>query len=102
VTNRDCALLAFKLLGLWLIASAAIGVASCPTSGIRVLRKCAAGPHSLCFCRLSSPSVWGRLSGSVQTGSRIASSRVRLPVPEGPSVETCCSVSLFRWLACSS
>lgn len=30
MTNRDVALLAFKLLGLWLIASAAIGVAGLP------------------------------------------------------------------------
>ena len=27
MTNRDVALLAFKLLGLWLVANAAIGVA---------------------------------------------------------------------------
>jgi hypothetical protein len=30
VTNRDVALLAFKLLGLWLIANAAIGIAGLP------------------------------------------------------------------------
>jgi hypothetical protein len=30
VTNRGLALLAFKLLGLWLIANAAIGVAAIP------------------------------------------------------------------------
>ena len=30
MTNRDVALLAFKLLGLWLVASAAIGIAGLP------------------------------------------------------------------------
>ena len=31
MTNRDCALLAFKMVGLWFMAGAAIGVSSIPS-----------------------------------------------------------------------